>query len=234
MGDPWQWYVDIPVVSRTYLTAAFATTAACALDIVSPFSLYFNFGLIFYKGQLWRIVTNFLFFGLFSFDFLFHMYFLVRYCWNLEESARYRGKTGDFTWMILLGASAMTCMAPFINVHFLGSSLTFMMVYLYGRLHVHQRMAFLGLFQFTAPYLPWVLLVFSVLLGNPVTVDLVGIAVGHAYYFADTVLPKVAELREWRWARRSVVRAPFPLSYLNEDRDEDGGAGGGGVRIDWD
>lgn len=109
-------YSDIPVVSRTYLTAAFLTTAACAMDLVSPFSLYFNFGLIFYKGQvcyashftcecvatfealphfilllfllwslpssqsclqLWRIVTNFLFFGLFSLDFLFHMYFLV-------------------------------------------------------------------------------------------------------------------------------------------------------------
>ena len=81
MGDPWQWYVDIPVVSRTYLTASFITTAACALDLVSPFSLYFNFGLIFYKGQLWRLVTNFLFFGLFSLDFLFHLYFLVRYCW---------------------------------------------------------------------------------------------------------------------------------------------------------
>ena len=54
MGDPWQWYMDIPVVSRTYLTASFVTTAACALDVVSPFSLYFNSGLIFYKGQVVR------------------------------------------------------------------------------------------------------------------------------------------------------------------------------------
>ena len=42
-------YRDIPIVSRTYLTASFLTTAACALDLVSPFSLYYNFGLIFYK-----------------------------------------------------------------------------------------------------------------------------------------------------------------------------------------
>jgi len=52
MGDPWQWYQDIPVVSRCYLTASFLTTAACAMDLVSPFSLYFNFGLIVYKGQV--------------------------------------------------------------------------------------------------------------------------------------------------------------------------------------
>jgi hypothetical protein len=45
---------------------------------------------------------------------------------------------------------------------FLGSSLAFMMVYVWGRRNQHVRMSFLGLFQFRAPYLPWVLLAFSV------------------------------------------------------------------------
>lgn len=27
-------------------------------------------------AQVWRLLTNFLFFGLFSIDFLFHMYFV--------------------------------------------------------------------------------------------------------------------------------------------------------------
>jgi Derlin-2/3 len=218
MGDHWQWYMDIPVVSRTYLTASFMTTAACALDVVSPFSLYFNSGLIFYKGQFWRIITNFLFFGLFSLDFLFHMYFLVRYCWYLEDSSRFRGRTGDFVWMLFIGAFIMTCLAPFISVHFLGSSLTFMMVYIWGRLNPNQRMSFLGLFPFTAPYLPWVLLIFSVLLGNPVTIDLVGIAVGHTYYFFDFIFPVVAELRGWRMKR--IIKTPFPIRLLNADQDE--------------
>jgi Derlin-2/3 len=79
------------------------------------------------------MLTTFLFFGVFSLDFLFHMYFLVRYCWYLEDSSRFRGRTGDFVWLLLCGASSMTVMAPFIGVHFLGSSLTFMMVYIWGR-----------------------------------------------------------------------------------------------------
>ena len=70
-------YMSIPVVSRMYLTGAFLTSAACAVDIVTPFSLYFNWGLIFKEGQVWRLVTSYLFFGVFSIDFLFHMYFLV-------------------------------------------------------------------------------------------------------------------------------------------------------------
>jgi Derlin-2/3 len=71
-------YLEIPVVSRLYLTGAFLTTTACAVDLITPFSLYFNWDLIFVKGQVWRLITNYLFFGAFSMDFLFHMYFLVR------------------------------------------------------------------------------------------------------------------------------------------------------------
>jgi Der1-like family len=70
-------YMKIPPVSRFYLTSAFMTTAACAVDIVSPLTLYFNYDLVFHHGQFWRLITPYLFFGVFSVDFLFHMYFLV-------------------------------------------------------------------------------------------------------------------------------------------------------------
>jgi len=80
-----QWYLEIPIVTRCYLTASVLTTAACYFDIVSPFSLYLNYRLIFEKYEFWRILTNFFFFGMPSLDFVFHMYFLVRYCRLLEE-----------------------------------------------------------------------------------------------------------------------------------------------------
>jgi hypothetical protein len=80
-----QWYLEIPIVTRCYLTASVLTTAACYFDIISPFSLYLNYRLIFEKYEFWRILTNFFFFGMPSLDFVFHMYFLVRYCRLLEE-----------------------------------------------------------------------------------------------------------------------------------------------------
>ena len=195
-ADPWQYYLDIPVVLRLYFTAAVVTTAACAVDVVSPFSLYFNYKLIFYKGQLWRLLTNFFFFGMFSWDFIFHMYFLLRYSQLLEENS-FRGRTADFVCMLGFGATLMVAAAPFVNIHFLGSSLSFMMVYVWARRNPNVRMSFLGLFPFTAPYLPWVLLAFSVFLGASASVDLIGIAVGHLYFFLDDVYPQVADVRGW-------------------------------------
>jgi hypothetical protein len=116
--------------------------------------------------QFWRLFTNFFFFGAkFSLEFLFHMFFLVQYCRSLEEGS-FRGRTADFFYMILFGSTLLTLIAPFADMHFLGSSLTFMMVYIWARRNPLVRMTFLGLFTFTAPYLPWVLLCFSVLLGN--------------------------------------------------------------------
>jgi Derlin-2/3 len=36
------WYWELPIVTRVYLTACFLTTVACAFDAVSPYHLYYN------------------------------------------------------------------------------------------------------------------------------------------------------------------------------------------------
>jgi len=209
--DVVSWYLDIPTVSRLYLTGAFLTTAACGLDIVSPFSLYFNWDLVFSKGEVWRLVTSYLFFGAFSVDFLFHMYFLVRYSRLLEEGD-FRGRTANYVLMLLFGVMCISLVAVYTHVHFLGSALTFMMVYVWGRRNEDVRMSFLGFFTFNAPYLPWVMLGFSVLIGNGITMDLIGIIVGHTYYFLEFVYPVVADIRGWHLKR--IMEPPAPLHWL--------------------
>jgi len=205
------WYTEIPPISRLYLTGAFLTTAACAVDIVSPFTLYFNYDLVFSQGQIWRLVTSYLFFGVFSVDFLFHMYFLVRYSRLLEEGD-FRGRTANYVLMLMFGVFCISIVAVYTHVHFLGSALTFMMVYVWGRRNEDVKMSFLGFFTFNAPYLPWVMLGFSVLLGNGVIMDLIGIVVGHTYYFLEFVYPVVAEIRGWRLKR--ILEPPTPMLWL--------------------
>ncbi|RMC10843.1 hypothetical protein DUI87_12555 [Hirundo rustica rustica] len=66
---------------------------------------------------------------------------------------------------------------------------TIMLVYVWSRRNPYVRMNFFGLLIFQAPFLPWVLMGFSLLLGNSIIVDLLGIAVGHIYFFLEDVFP---------------------------------------------
>ena len=65
-------------------------------------------------------------------------------------------------------------LALFVNLVFLGSAFTIMLVYVWSRRNPYVRMNFFGLMNFQAPYLPWVLLGFSLLLGNSIIIDLMG------------------------------------------------------------
>ena len=66
-----------------------------------------------------------------------------------------------------------------------------MMVYIWSQRNQHIRVIFFFV-PFSAPFLPWVLLGLSVLLGNSPTIDLMGISVGHLYFYLEDVLPEVS------------------------------------------
>eukprot|EP01137_Pigoraptor_chileana_P001223 Opistho-2@38554 len=202
------WYMEVPVITRFYVTACVLTSLACQLHFVTFLQLYFNWHLIVHKFQVYRLVTNFLYFGTLGLDLLFHMFFLYRYSRYLEEGS-FRGRTADYFYMLLFGATLMTVVAPFIDMIFLGSGLTCMLVYVWGRRNRHVRMSFLGLLTFTAPYLPWVLLGFSVLLNSSPLGDLLGIGIGHIYYYFEDVYPTL-------FPGRRPLKTPAIIKWLFE------------------
>lgn len=76
--------------------------------------------------------------------------------------------------MILFGGFLMTLFGLFVSLVFLGQAFTIMLVYVWSRRNPYVRMNFFGLLNFQAPFLPWVLMGFSLLLGNSIIVDLLG------------------------------------------------------------
>lgn len=183
-----EWWRSMPPVTRSYISLSVLTTGAVALDVITPLKLYLNWGLVVRSGHFWRLFTNFLFFGNFSLDFLFHMFFLYRYCKMLENES-FRGRTADFLFMLVFGASILVLISPLTSIDFLGPSLSFMLVYVWGRRNSQQVVSFLGIINFRAPYLPWVLLIFSVILGSSPSMDILGIFAGHVYYYLADVYP---------------------------------------------
>ncbi|XP_073415267.1 derlin-3 [Dendrobates tinctorius] len=181
-------FQNIPSVTRAYTVACLITTAAVQMELVSPFQIYFNPDLVFKRLQIWRLITNFLYFGQLDFSFLFKMIFTYRYCRMLEETS-FRGRTADFVFMFLFGGLIITVFGLFVNLYFMGQAFTLMLLYIWCRRNPSVHINILGILTVQAPYMPWILLVLSLLVGNSIIVDALGIAAGHIYYFLEDVYP---------------------------------------------
>ena len=184
---PEEWYRNLPPITRGYLTASFAATLVCQLEFVSPLLLYLDFGLVFGKLELWRLLTNFCFFGKFSMNFVFSMFFLVKYGQEVERK-RFEGRTADCLWyyafagLVMLGVAFVLGEQPFLATSMLSA-----LVYLWSREFSEQQLSMYGLFNVQGFYLPWVLCAIHVLLGGSAVPDLIGIVAGHVYYFLEDV-----------------------------------------------
>lgn len=139
-------------------------------------------------AQYWRLLTTFLYFGPLSLDLVFHVFFLQRYSRLLEESS---GRSpAHFSWLLLYATTCLICASPLVSMPFLGHPLSSTLVYIWSRRNPDTRLSFLGLLVFTAPYLPWVLMCFSLVLHGTIPKDeIMGVVIGHVWYFFSDVYP---------------------------------------------
>lgn len=84
----------------------------------------------------------------------------------------YTGRHYQFIFVLFL--MKLQIFGIFVSLVFLGQAFTIMLVYVWSRRNPNVRMNFFGLLNFQAPFLPWVLMGFSLLLGNSIIVDLLG------------------------------------------------------------
>ncbi|KAF6802110.1 ER-associated proteolytic system protein [Colletotrichum sojae] len=183
--------------------AVFAKSQVC-LPLLKQFSFVVNSQYIARRGNshlhqhpaplppttlsYWRLLTTFLYFGPFSLDLLFHVYFLQRYARLLEESS---GRSpAHFSWLLVYAMTSLLLLSPLVSMPFLGHPLSSTLVYIWSRRNPDTRLSFLGLLVFTAPYLPWVLMAFSLILHGSIPKDeIMGVVIGHIWYFFSDVYP---------------------------------------------
>lgn len=175
----------LPPVTRLWAFGCVAMSLLEHVSVVSSYSLFYSPSLVFnlHRPQPYRLITSFLYFGEFGIDFLFHLFFFIRYARMLEEN-HYVGHTADFAWLITVCGSLLLLLGPLISppIPFLGSPLAFVMVYIWSRRNRHIRLSLFGVLVITAPYLPFALCAFSWMItgsAGAVKGDLLGLAVGH-------------------------------------------------------
>lgn len=175
----------MPPITRIWVFSSVAVSLLEHVALLSRYSLFYSPALVFNltNPQPHRLISTFLYFGEFGFDFLFHVLFFARHSGALEENY-YAGRPADFAWLLILSSIALLALSPLISppLPFLGSALAFVMVYLWSRRNSHVRMSLFGVLVISAPYLPIALCAFSwILTGSvhSVKADLLGLAVGH-------------------------------------------------------
>jgi len=188
---PEEWYRSLPPVSRIYWSAAVLTTILTTIKVVSPMWLYLGFDEVFGKFQIWRLLTNFFFFGPFSMSFIFIIVMLVRYCSMLESQfgTDIHG-TAEFLTLLLFGVGCCWTLGYLLlpPQYFYGPALVFMVMYVWSRRDPYQETLFYG-FSFKAWHTPFLFLVVGMLMGSNPILDLTGIGIGHLYYFCREIVP---------------------------------------------
>ncbi|KAK5018288.1 hypothetical protein LTR16_001572 [Cryomyces antarcticus] len=157
-----QWFYEMPVCTRWWTTATVVTSALVQCHILTPFQLFYSFRAVYYRSQ--------------------------RYARMLEESSGRSSAT--FAWLLFYAITTLLAIAPLFSMAFLGTALSSTLVYIWARRNPDTRLSFLGLLVFRAPFLPWVLIAFSVVLhGHWPKDEIAGLVVGHFWYYFSDIYP---------------------------------------------
>eukprot|EP00835_Amoeboradix_gromovi_P000887 NODE_33_length_32023_cov_0.217579.p18 type:complete len:193 gc:universal NODE_33_length_32023_cov_0.217579:14404-13826(-) len=178
----------MPPITKGYLAGVAILFVLVQMQVFNPITIMFKYTYVFKKLQIYRIVTSYLYFGSVSIDVLFHLYFMIRYMTSLEEILN----SIEVLYMLILGCVSLTFLNIFIDFPFMSFSLSFMIIYIWSRLNASLLFSFFGLFTFYASYYPIIMISISFVLQNHVPWhDIIGLIVGHCYWFGNHVYPRL-------------------------------------------
>lgn len=102
------------------------------------------------------------------------------------------GGSADFAYTLMFGFAAFEATLlllfyqPFLL--FANDGLVFYLAYVWSRKNPRQSVSFWGN-EINATFVPWVMLALTFFVGRPIFLALMGIAIGHLFYFLVDVLP---------------------------------------------
>lgn len=178
---------SIPPITRLIAGAIFVVCFLVYTEAISPYKLTFSRPYI-SRLELHRVFTSFLYFGPPNLDTILHIIFLIRYSKMLEESFM---NTCDYVYFLLIIKILVLVMALLWKITVLGPVFSSVITYVWTRKNPNIPIQLLGCFIFPAFYLPFVLPLFSLVNERKILKnEVLGIFVGHVYYFFKFVFPR--------------------------------------------
>ena len=200
------WFYNMPPVSRGILVVQLGFTCLTEYGFLGASILALDVNAVWERFEIWRLATTFLFIGGFSYPFMLQLYCTAQYGQRYEFSPFNSGAGGssaDHAWFLILSASMLlVTLGIGFGEPFLGLALFFTILYVWTRRNPDETVSIMGL-KLAAPTFLWALLaimwaleqdptgvISKMIVPNPSVHGLVGIIVGHIFYFAQDVYPK--------------------------------------------
>ncbi|OZC12537.1 putative derlin-1 [Onchocerca flexuosa] len=150
-------------------------------DIGLPEVLFCHF----WADLIWRPVTALFYYPITpssGFHWLLMLYFMYNYSRGIE-SGLFDGRPADYLFMLIFNWIVCTIICLAAGVFFLLEPMVLSVLYVWCQMNRDQIVQFWFGTQFKAMYLPWILVGFNMILRGGGMNELIGILVGHAYYF---------------------------------------------------
>lgn len=190
MTDVRAWFEGMPLLTRHWFGLSVALPLASKIGLL-PLQYVALTPDFLSRFHLWKPIT-----ALFSypitrqtgFHFLTNLYFLYSYSLRLENDT-FNGRTADYLFMLVFNWASIAILSYFMSIPLLMDSMVMSVMYVWCQLNKDMVVNFWFGTRFKAALLPWVLLGFNVVINGGGVLEIIGIIVGHLYYFLMFIYP---------------------------------------------
>lgn len=184
-SDIQDWFKSLPIFTRYWFGLTVVFTLLGRFSLLSPHWLILSWETFVTKFHVWRSVTCLFYYPLSpqtGFHFLINLYFLYNYSLRLETGI-FDGRPADYLFMLLFNWVLAIIVALFMSIPFIMDPMVMSILYVWCQLNKDTIVNFWFGTQFKAMYLPWVLFGFNMIIAGGGVMELVGILIGHMYFF---------------------------------------------------
>lgn len=221
-SDIGDWYRSIPQVTKYWFTGSIVLPLVGKLGLISIMTMILDYQSIVYGFQIWRPFTALFCYPIMpqtGFHYLLNLYFLYSYSTRLETGV-FDGKPADYLFCLIFNWICLVIIGLLAGLPLLMDPMILSVLYIWCQLNKDQIVQFWFGTQFKAMYLPWVLFGFNMIVGSGGWSELLGIFVGHLYFFLMFKYPQ-------DFGGRQFLSTPnFFYTYLPNRR---GGVAGFGM-----
>jgi len=221
MADLQVWFKQLPQFTRYWFGGTVATSLLARFGLLPVQYLVLVYAPFVQQFQIWRPVTALFFYPISpqtGFHFLINLYFLINYSRLLEEG-EFAQRPADYALMLLINWGLSIIAALFMNMMVLMDPMVLSVLYVWCNLHGEQIVSFWFGTRFPAKYLPWVLFAFNMVISGGGMAELMGIIIGHMYFFMKFQYPQ-------QYGGQPLIHTPaFLESYFPPRRGGQAGVG---------